>query len=226
MRSKTLGCVIVAAVLSLPTRAIAQGSNEAEGAPSASPWFARLGVLDAIYHPSATIAAGGQPSPGATATVSNNLTLMFDIGYDLTKAFSIQIMGGIPPKPTVTGERTVAFLGDLGAVRYGPVILTGVYHMPRWGGWRPYLGAGAVYAIVLRDHDRAVSDLIVLNNWGLALQGGVEHSVVGGLDLFVDFKEVWLAVDAHGNLTGAVPVTARVTLNPSVVGVGVKFRFR
>jgi outer membrane protein len=92
--------------------------------------------------------------------------------------------------------------------------------------WQPYVGAGAVYAIILHDHDRAVSDLIVLNNSGFALQGGVERAIGNSLDLFVDFKQAWLGVDAHGNLTGGVPVTARITLDPSIVAVGVKFRFR
>jgi outer membrane protein W len=45
-------------------------------------------------------------------------------------------------------------------------------------------------------------------------------------ELFVDFKEAWLAVDTHGKLAGGVPVTARVVLDPSIVAIGVKFRFR
>src|SRR5262249_17898050 len=117
---KGVTCLAVAAaILWAAPRAIAQSNDGAEHAQLTSPWFARIGMLDAIYHPSATIATSGQTIPGATATVSNNVTLMFDLGYDITKAFSIQMMGGIPPKPTVTGERTVASLGDLGAVRYG-----------------------------------------------------------------------------------------------------------
>jgi outer membrane protein len=219
-------CLIVAAaILWSPPHAVAQSSDGAEPVQLTSPWFVRIGMLDAIYHPSATIALSGQMLPGATATVSNNVTVMFDLGYDITKAFSIQLMGGIPPKPTVTGERTVASLGDLGAVRYGPVLLTGNYHMPRGRGWRPYVGAGAVYAIIFDDHDRAVSDLVVLNNVGFVLQGGVERSIANNVELFLDFKEVWLAVNAHGKLAGGVPVTARVRLDPSIVAIGVKYRF-
>ena len=218
--------IAAAAILCSPPHAIAQSSDGAEPERLTSPWFVRIGMLDAIYHPSATIAMSGQAIPGATATVSNNVTMMFDIGYEITKALSVQLMGGIPPKPTVTGERTVASLGDLGAVRYGPVVLSGNYHMPRMRGWRPYGGAGAVYAIILDNHDRAVSDLVVLNNVGFVLQAGVERSIADSLELFVDFKEVWLAVNAHGKLAGGVPVTARVILDPSVIAFGVKFRFR
>lgn len=223
---KSFTCLTVAAMLWWPPHAIAQSADHAESAPTTSRWFARIGILDAIYHESASIATSGQTIPGATASVSNSMTLMFDLGYDLTKAFSVHMMGGIPPKPTVTGERTVAALGELGAVRYGPVFFSGAYHIPRRRGWRPYVGAGAVYAIILDDHDRAVSDLIVLNNFGVAVQGGVERSLTQSLELFVDFKEVWLAVDAHGQLAGGIPVTARIQLDPSIVAVGVKVRFR
>jgi len=218
--------IVAAAVLWSPPHAMAQTSDWAEPERLTSPWFARIGMLDAIYHPSATIALSGQTIPGATATVNNNVTMMFDLGYEITKALSVQLMGGIPPKPTVTGKGTVASLGDLGAVRYGPLFLTGTYHIPRRHGWRPYVGAGAVYAIILDDHDRAVSDLVVLNNVGSVLQGGVECSIANNLELFFDFKEVWLAVDAHGKLAGGTPVTARVRLDPSIVAIGVKFRFR
>ena len=34
-------------------------------------------------------------------------------------------------------------------------------------------------------------------------------------ELFADYKKVWLAVDAKGLLSGGVPVTARVKLDPS-----------
>ena len=43
--------------------------------------------------------------------------------------------------------------------------------------------------------------------------------------LFFDFKEVWLAVNAHGVLNDGTPVKARITLNPSMFWVGVKFHF-
>jgi alkylation response protein AidB-like acyl-CoA dehydrogenase len=75
----------------------------------------------------------------------------------------------------------------------------------RWIGNAPwcdisivlYVGAGAVYAIILDDDDRAVSDLVVLNNFSFALQGGIERSIANNLELFVDFKQAWLTVDAR-----------------------------
>lgn len=188
-----------------------------------SRWFVRLGVVGAFYHSSATISTNGQVLPGATAQASNNRTLTFDIGYDITKNISASVMSGIPPKPQITGEGTVASLGVLGKVRYGPMFFTGYYRLPKVGRFRPYLGGGAAYAIIFKEFDGSVTQLSVHNNWGSVLQGGAEYKLNKKFDLFVDFKEVWLSVNAQGQLSGNVPVRARVKLDPSLVSVGIKF---
>jgi hypothetical protein len=46
------------------------------------------------------------------------------------------------------------------------------------------------------------------------LQGGAEYEVNSKYTLFVDFKEVWLSVNAHGVLDDGTDVKARVKLNP------------
>jgi outer membrane protein len=190
-----------------------------------SRWFGRVGVVGAIYHSSATISTDGAVIPGATALVSNNVTVTFDVGRDITKNISVQLMVGVPPKPTITGEGAVASLGELGAVRYGPAILTGLYRVRRFGAFQPYVGAGPAYAIILKDHDGSVSDLHVRNNFGFVIQGGAEYKLSRKWSLFGDFKEIWLAVNAHGLIEDVAPVTARVRLNPSLVSAGIKYRF-
>lgn len=188
-------------------------------------WFTRFGVLVAPYHSSATIATNGQPLSGGTAKVSNNMSVTFDVGYELTKNISVSMMSGIPVKPHVTGEGAAASLGVLGKVRYGPAIFTGYYRFPKTGRFRPYIGGGAAYAIILKEFDGSVKDLKVDNNWGSVVQGGAEYEVNSKYTLFVDFKEVWLAVNAHGVLSDGTAVKARVKLDPSMVTVGIKFHF-
>jgi outer membrane protein len=190
-----------------------------------SRWYGRVGAVGAIYHSSATFATGGITIPDASAQVSNNKSLTLDVGYDITKNISTQLMLGIPPRPTITGQGTVAELGELGAVRYGPGILTGLYRVRRWRTFQPYAGPGVVYAIFLKDHNGSVSDLHVANHFGSVVQAGAEYKLSGRWSVFGDFKEVWLGVNAHGLIGGAVPVTAHVPLNPSLVSAGVKFRF-
>ena len=205
-----------------PSQPASAQTSQNEG----SRWFGRVGVVGAIYHSSATISTGGSAIPGASATVSNNESVTFDIGRDITRNISAQLMVGIPPKPTITGQGTVASLGELGAVRYGPAILSGLYKIRRFGAFQPYAGAGTAYAIILKDHDASVSDLHVRNNFGFVLQGGAEYNLTRSWSVFGDFKEVWLAVDAHGQIAGVAPFTAHVKLNPSLVSIGIKYRFR
>ncbi|HXD30221.1 MAG TPA: OmpW family outer membrane protein [Pyrinomonadaceae bacterium] len=189
-------------------------------------WFARFGIVAAAYHPGASIRTNGQVIPGSTASASSNFTTTFEVGYDVTKNISASLCVGFPPKPHIDGRGTVASLGTLGKVRYGPAIFTGYYRFPRVAGFRPYAGGGAAYAIILKEFDGAVTQLNAHNNWGSVLQVGVERGLTRKLDLFVDFKEVWLSVNADGFLGGNVPVKARVKLDPSLISVGIKFHFR
>jgi len=198
-----------------------------EGGPAPPDrWFGRIATLAAIYHSSATIATPPGVLPGATVTLDNNVTVGFDVGYDIDKHLTVTLALGIPPKPTITGEGSVTALGALGRVRYGPAIVTLCYRARVWNGFDVYAGPGTAYAIILKEHDAAVSQLDVHNNWGFVLQAGVERRFSGKWDVYADFKYVWLDVDADGLLAGGVPVTARVRLDPVLVSVGFKFRVR
>jgi len=188
-----------------------------------SRWFGRFGVLAVPYHSSATIATNGQLVAGGTAKASNNMTVTFDVGYEATKNISLSVTTGIPPKPHITGEGAVANLGMLGKVRYGPAFFTGYYRIPKTGRFRPYVGGGAAYAIIFKEFDGSVKHLDVNNNCGSVLQGGAEYELNSKYTLFIDFKEVWLAINAHGVLSDGTEVKARVKLNPSLVTVGIKF---
>jgi outer membrane protein len=188
-----------------------------------SRWFTRVGYLVVPYHSSATIATNGQLLSSGTAKASNNMTLTFEVGYEITRDISVSLTSGIPPKPHITGEGAAASLGMLGKVRYGPAFLTGYYRFPNMDRFRPYVGGGAAYAIIFKEFDGSVKNLQVHNDWGSVLQGGVEYELNSKYTVFVDFKEVWLAVNAHGVLNDGTNVKARVNLNPSLVTVGVKF---
>ena len=220
---KTFWVTLLAIVLSLPGARL----HAQDRIPDvrASSWFARIAGLGAFYHSSAEIATNGQLLPGASANVTDNATLTLDLGYDISDNVSALLMVGVPPRPLINGRGTVATLGQLGEVRYGPVILTGRYSLRKWGAFRPYAGTGVAYAIILKNHDAAVSQLDVHNHFGFALQAGAEYGVGGNWEIFADFKQLWLAVNAKGLLAGGVPVKAHVTLNPSLVSAGVKVRY-
>lgn len=190
-----------------------------------SRWFVRAGALGAFYNSGARIALDGNVIPGGTARVTDSKTLIFDIGYDLSDDWSVMVMGGIPPTAKVIGQGSVASFGELGKVRFGPAIVTAVYRLPEWHGFRPYVGAGGAHLFILKEYDRSVTQLKVHDDTGFVVQAGVEYRLSRKWELFADYKHVGLKVRADGYLAGE-PVRARVTLNPDLFSTGIKFHFR
>jgi outer membrane protein len=220
---------LVALALALIATLVAARADERASPPpgaSRSPWFVRVGATGVFYHSSGSIDVNdGQLLQGASVTVSNNETIVFDVGYDVTERFAVALLAGAPPKPTITGEGTLAPLGELGQVRFGPVVLSGFYRFQPSASFRPYAGLGAVYLIVFQEFDGAISDLQVHNDWGIVAQAGAEFGRSRRFGAWVDLKRAWLALDADGLLAGSVPFEARVTLDPLIVTAGVAFRF-
>ena len=230
-RRMIVAAMLVAASLSAfavhaaaPSPANAAAVATQDTAPSENRWFVRVGAIAALYNSSATIAMAGQNIPGATAYARNNVTPILDVGFDMTKSFAVVMMSGIPPRTAVDGRGTVSALGNLGAVRFGPIFLTGLYRFPEVVGLRPYFGAGVAEALILKNYDGAVSGLKVHDNSGFVLQAGVEYQFSPSWAAFVDYKRLWLALNANGALESA-PINARVTLNPNLVSAGVRFSF-
>lgn len=192
--------------------------------PPQSKWFMRTGPLWVAYQSSADITLMGNTLPGASARARNNVTLMLDLGYEVTDNFSVLVMGGIPPRTAVEGAGSVEALGTFGAVRFGPLFLTGVYRLPSRYGVTPYLGTGMAHAFILKNYDGAVSDLDVHGNSGPVVQMGVEYEWTERWKLFLDYKHLWLKLDAYGTLTDA-PVKAKITLDPDLLSMGIAFHF-
>ncbi|MFK2874681.1 OmpW/AlkL family protein [Dyella lipolytica] len=190
----------------------------------ANEWFVRMGALGALYHSNARIATPAGVIPGASADVSNNLTAIFEVGYNFTPNTFVMFMAGFPPRPEISGRGSINSINDLGAVTYGPAILTLGYRFPVSTKFHPYVGTGPVYAIILHDHDGAVSHLDVHSSLGYAVQAGVEYAISDKWEMYADVKQLWLSVNARGMLDGVVPVNARIQLNPTLVSVGIKFK--
>jgi outer membrane protein len=203
---------------------------DADAAPAqktkeAGKWYGRIGVAGIIYHPAANVSAGGASVPGASAAITNNVTVLFDAGYFVNKNVAVSLMAGIPAKPTLSGAGSLAPYGNLGAVWYGPAVLSAHYHFLSKGPLQPYAGVGLAYAIILKKHDEALQNLQIHNNFAPVAQAGADYMFNKKWGAFIDCKQIWLSVDAHGKIGGVVPATARVKLYPTVVWAGLKYRF-
>ena len=156
--------------------------------------------------------------------MTDSTTLTVDVGYDLSDNVSVMFMGGIPPSADVIGKGSVSSFGKLGHVQFGPAVLTAVYRLPARHGFRPYVGAGGAHLFILKKKDGSVTELKVHDHNGFVLQAGVEYRLNRKWELFADYKHIWLNVHATGFLA-CEPVRAKVTLNPDLISVGVKFHF-
>ena len=189
-----------------------------------SRWFVRVGGARAHYNSDAKITTRGTVIPGSTVDVTDSTTLIIDVGYDVSNDVSVMLTGGIPPSADVVGDGSISAFGKLGHVRFGPAILTAVYRLPEWQGFRPYAGAGGAHLFILKTDDGFLKDLKVHDGNGFVLQAGVEYRLSRRWELFADYKHIWLNVHASGFLAGE-PVRARVTLNPDLISAGIKFHF-
>lgn len=190
----------------------------------ASPWFLRLGAAGVLFDSSASLRLAGAPVAGASAKAADNVTAMFEFGYYLDKNVSVQFTGGYPPTTSLTGKGTIAPLGTLGKATYGPAAISASYHFTDFGAFQPYVGAGALYAIVFSTKDGAVAGLKVDGAPGALVQTGFDYAVDRNWSVFVDAKKLFLSVDARGTALGA-PVTARIHLDPVIVSTGIAYRW-
>lgn len=216
-RAPACAGAVLGALLAASTPAVA--ADEA--------WRVRLGAGRITWHEDVDFRIAGQRAPGAGASLEDKTTLLAEIGYSFTPHWSANLTLGIPPNSDIEGRGDAAPFGKLGEVRYGPLAMTLQYQFDGMHGFRPYVGAGAVYFLVTDEKDGAVSDLKVDDSWGSLVQAGVEYQFTRRVGLFVDFKKLFLSTDASGRLTalGGAPVKADVELDPTVATVGVVFRF-
>ncbi|MGI4876568.1 MAG: OmpW/AlkL family protein, partial [Janthinobacterium lividum] len=139
-------------------------------------------------------------------TIAPNVTVVTELGYRRGD-FGVSLTGGLPPRATVEGAGSLASLGTLGRIRYGPMVLTAHYHYPSRGRFQPYVGAGPVLLLIFKNRDGAVTGLDVKDHWGFCLQLGAELEVTRRWSIFIDSKKAALKADATALLQGT-PIQA------------------
>ena len=221
--------MLVKTLLSVPFMLplLAGFSTNAQADSAVSSWSILVGPAYVDFREDVRLSVGGAPVPGASASVQNNTTLAAEVSHHFTPNWSAGLTVGIPPRSAVTGTGTAEAFGLLGAVRYGAVVGTAKYTLDTLGSWRPYLGAGAAYYVVVKDHDAFISDLKVKNRFGTALQAGVEYTISPSIGIAVDVKKLFVKTTASGTIAalGGAPAHADVTLNPVVFQVGAVVHF-
>ena len=193
-----------------------------------SPWSVHIGPGFVMLHVKAQPEAPpGTPVPGAGLDADNGTTLGLEVGYSVTPELTARLTVGIPVKTDVSASGSVAAIGKVGDVTYGPGVLSATWTFRKFGVFRPYAGAGAAYLKVFSTHDAGVTDFRVGNAWGSVLQLGTDVDTGSRVGLFLDVKKIYLKTNVAGNVPalGGTPASARARVDPLVVHAGLSYRF-
>ena len=177
----------------------------------------RLRGLAVIPDASAKVTVGGTPLVSKT-DVTDSFIPEIDGTYFITDHIGVELIAGTT-KHSV--HNSVA--GNVGSVWLLPPTLTAQYHFDPTGSIRPYIGAGVNYTFFYSAHSASFAPISFSNNFGWALQAGVDVPVGDGpYFLNVDAKKLFLSTTMKA--AGGV-VRASADLNPWIVGAGVGIRF-
>ncbi|PWR23137.1 OmpW/AlkL family protein [Zavarzinia compransoris] len=212
---RTTGLALAALVLAAGTARPAKAEGE-------SPWQVRGRALFVLPEESGALSTGGTRIPG-DVSIDTSVIPELDITYFFTPNVAVELILGTT-RHNAKAVNTPLGTADLGDVWLLPPTLTLQYHFAPDGKIRPYIGAGVNYTIFYGKDEPSGLSVDYKNNFGWALQAGVDIPIDDHWSLNVDVKKVFLSTDVK--VRGlAVPVDADVDIDPTLVGVGVGYRF-
>lgn len=217
--------------------ASAGGEYMAEPPHTAMPWgpgwmvrVRGLGVLpdeDSSGH-----ALDGTPIV-AGIKIDDSIVPELDISYFFTPNIAAELILAVTPHDI---DGTGALGGSIGDAWLLPPTLLLQYHFNPGGAFKPYIGAGVNYTIFFNEDASnqtltaglTTSDLELDDEFGFALQAGVDIHLRGNMYLNLDVKKIFLDTDATVRTVQGGPnvnvVTTHVDIDPLVVGVGLGWK--
>ena len=160
---------------------------------------------------------------GGSVKATDSITPEVDFSYFMTDNWALELIAATT-KHTISGSGTTLGNPKVGSTWVLPPALTLQYHFMPKEKISPYLGAGLNYTLFYQTKAAggAVTALSLDNNLGEVLQAGVDVNVSGNWYANFDVKQIFVSTKAKLN-GGAI--TAKTALNPTVIGVGVGYRF-
>lgn len=170
---------------------------------------------------------GASISPiGGDADIDEQFVPEVDFSYFITDNIALELIAAVTPHD-VTATGTSVGNVDLGDVWLLPPTLTVQYHPLPKDKLSPYIGAGINYTHFFSDDipgGGAVTGIDYDDSFGFALQAGVDYFISDNFFLNVDLKKVFINTDVTINTTLG-QVNADVDIDPSIIGVGVGYKF-
>jgi outer membrane protein len=189
-------------------------------------WAVRVRALGVVPNESSSNwKANGAAFSNGGLSIDNAVVPEVDVSYFFTKNFAAELIVGATSH-TITGSNGLASLGKLGDTWALPPTLLGQYHFEIGRGIKPYVGAGLSYAVFFEQGAGSnFRDFKIDDNWGFALQAGIDIPLGNNWFFNVDVKRLWIETKATAWTKGGDKVTADVAVDPWLIGVGVGYKF-
>jgi outer membrane protein len=193
-----------------------------------SPWMIRARALAVVPQEKATIyTPAGVVIPGAGLSITNSIVPEVDLTYFFTQNIAVEVIAGVTPHK-IKGAGILAGI-PVGSAWLLPPTISLQYHFTGMGAFKPYVGIGANYTVFFNEKASAASGfgrLDLKDNFGFALQAGVDIMLNRNWGINLDVKKLFLSTDATVYTLGGAPaVTAKVKIDPWIFGAGVTYRF-
>lgn len=166
----------------------------------------------------------------ATVSVDDAIVPELDFTYFLTDNIGAELILATSPHD-ISGEGSLAALGEIADVMVLPPTLTLQYHFMPNSTIRPYIGAGINWTIFYEDDAtqslvNAVGPTSVTldDSFGYALQAGFDVDISERVFLNFDVKYIDIDTTATLNSNGLIN-KVDVDLDPIVAGIGIGMRF-
>ena len=157
---------------------------------------------------------------GADAVhVATKIIPEFDVDYFFNEKWSAELVLTVPQRHDVT----LAGVGHIGTLTHLPPTLLAQYHF-KVGRCPldPYVGAGVNFTILSSNLGVGATNLdLSPNSWGVTYQLGFDYKLNEHWLLNLDYKYINL----HANVKAGNAVLTTANVNPSLIAVGVGYRF-
>ena len=169
----------------------------------------------------------------ANLEVDSNTIPELDLSYYITKNIAAELILALGTKHDVNVSSSGAVNRKLGEVNLLPPTLTLQWHFNPDQMIDPYVGAGVSYVRALEDGLTADAGglgkhpiRIDKNNWGLALQAGLDVNLENRWLVNFDVKKIFVDTDVELNLAGqGYKKIDNLDIDPWVVSVGFGKKF-
>lgn len=184
----------------------------------------------------------GLPADSAKVGVNSNTQLGLTFDYALDDHWSVQLIAATPFSHKITGKGSVDGLA-IGKTKHLPPTLLAQYNFGSVNAdFRPFVGAGLNYTLffsekaapelkdtlVARGAAEAGDDvtLSLKNSVGVALQAGFNYKVSDNWGLHAMIAWADIDTDAMVKINGDNVQPVDVSIDPTIIMVGLRYSFR